>query len=64
MTENTTPREQKNTIYKFNSRAAAFSFANRAHKLHMVILGDDGKFWVAAPRITEKLHKLGYEYAD
>lgn len=50
-------------IYKFNSFALASSFADRCLKLHMIVLGDDGKYWVALPRITEALVKLGYEYA-
>lgn len=53
----------KREVVKFNSLSNANSFANRAIKAQMVILGDDGKFWVARPKITEQLFKMGYEYA-
>lgn len=48
---------------QFNSLELARSYANRCHKLHLIILGDNGKFWVARPKTTERLNKLGYEYA-
>jgi len=50
-------------IFKFSSLDLARSFANRAEKMQLVILGDDDKYWVASPRVTEKLHKEGYQYA-
>jgi hypothetical protein len=50
-------------VTKFSNLANAKSFANRCNKIHLVILGDDGKFWVALPKITEQLVKHGYEYA-
>lgn len=51
-------------IYKFNSLKLAKSFAGNCKKMHLIVLGDDGKFWVATPRITEALVKSGYEYAE
>ena len=53
-----------NQVYKFNSRSNAFGFAYHCIKMHMVILGDDGKFWVCTPAIAERLYRQGYEYAD
>jgi len=53
----------KTQIFRFNTLAAARSFAARCEKIHMVVLGDHDEFWVAAPVITEWLVKNGYEYA-
>jgi hypothetical protein len=50
-------------VTKFSSIINAKSFANRCNKAHLIVLGDDGKFWVATPKITEQLVKSGYEYA-
>ena len=50
-------------VTKFSNLAKAKSFANRCTKLHLIVLGDDGKFWVAPPRVAEQLVKSGYEYA-
>ena len=47
---------------KFSSRALAFSFANRGKGL-VVILGDDGKYWVVTMRKAAELEKQGYEWA-
>lgn len=49
-------------VYKFTSYALARSFADHAVKMHLVLHGDDGKYWVAVPRVTEQLAKAGYEY--
>ena len=46
---------------QFKSLESAKSYANRA-KLHMILMGDNGKFWVGLPKYTEQLNKLGYEY--
>ena len=51
----------KNTR-KFTSFQTAQNFANRCEKLHMILMGDDNRFWVGLPRYTEFLNKLGYEY--
>jgi hypothetical protein len=50
-------------VTKFSSITNAKSFANRCNKIHLIVLGDDKKFWVAPPRVTEQLVKSGYEYA-
>lgn len=54
----------KSQITRFNTLARAAAFANRCEKLHMVVLGDNGEFWVAVPTVTEWLVKNGYEYAN
>ena len=48
---------------QFISREAAFSWANNCIKLHMVVLGDNGKFWVVCFSDAQKLVRLGYELA-
>lgn len=48
-------------VSKFNSLANAKSFAANCKKAQMIIMGDDGKFWVAAMGFAAKLEKLGYE---
>ena len=64
--ENKTKRWEtiKSQITRFNTLASATAFANRCEKLHMVVLGDNGDFWVAVPAATEWLVKNGYEYAN
>jgi len=52
-----------NRIAKFRELANAKSYSNHCVKLHLIVLGDDGLFWVAKPAITEMLVKSGYEYA-
>ena len=54
----------KYTTYKFTNRNNAFSFAAGCAKAKMVILGDDGKFWVVPMAHGEKLLKTGYEPAS
>lgn len=51
-------------MFKFQNRTNAFEFANRCHKLMLVILGDDELFWVTTPAQAERLHRQGYEYAE
>jgi hypothetical protein len=49
---------------QFKQLDLAKSYANNCHKIQMIILGDNGKYWVARPKTTERLNKLGYQYAD
>jgi hypothetical protein len=42
---------------------AAVRFVNRCEKLHMIVMGDNCKFWVCTPADAQKLVKSGYEYA-
>lgn len=51
-------------VSKFLSLVMAKSFADRCEKIHLVVLGGDGKFWVALPKVAEQLVKAGYEYAN
>jgi hypothetical protein len=53
----------RNRAAQFSSRASAFSFANHSAKSHVVMLGDNGKFWVLSFADAVKLEKLGYEVA-
>ena len=47
---------------QFSSLELAKSYANRANKIHMILMGDNNKYWVGLPRYTEKLNQQGYEY--
>ncbi len=52
------------TIYRFSTFWAAKSFADRAVKIWLIILGDDEKFWVVTPTHAAKLLRQGYELAE
>ncbi len=56
-------RIYQSDIARFSTIALARSFRDRCHKINLIVLGDDGKYWVALPRITEWLVRNGYEYA-
>lgn len=47
---------------QFSSLEAAKNYVNRAEKINMILMGDNGKYWVGLPKHTEKLNKQGYEY--
>jgi hypothetical protein len=49
--------------FRFTRRELAFSFARGAAKTLWVMLGDDGRYWVATPARCTQLERLGYEYA-
>jgi len=51
-------------VYRFRDRDLAFGFARHAAKTHWVMLGDDGRYWVATPADCGRLERVGYEYAD
>jgi hypothetical protein len=53
----------RNNIDEFSNSAAAFRWANKCVKLHIVLLGDNGKYWVACFADAQKLSKMGYEIA-
>jgi hypothetical protein len=61
MTKNTLP--VKGSIFKFSQLCIAQSFVDRAKKILMIVLGDDGLFWVVSPADGERLITAGYEYA-
>ena len=50
-------------IYKFYSLALAQSFRDRLTKTALIVLGDDGRFWVACGRDAAELIRAGYEVA-
>ena len=47
---------------KFNSLKSARTFCDNAVKINMILMGDDGKYWVGLPKYTEQLNRQGYEY--
>jgi hypothetical protein len=51
-----------NGTFRFSSNEIAASFARRG-KANMIVLGDDGYFWVVTAAQAERLVKSGYEYA-
>ena len=53
----------RNNIDQFSSLEAANRWANNCVKLHIVMLGDNGKYWVACFADAQKLSKIGYEIA-
>lgn len=48
-------------MYKFAELTNAQSFVNRASKIWMIVLGDDGKYWVVTPKEAARLERQGYE---
>jgi hypothetical protein len=46
---------------KFDSESLARSFSNRTIKMSVIILGDDGKYWVVTMAHSCRLVKAGYE---
>jgi hypothetical protein len=61
-----TPANFQETLadtFRFTRRDLAFSFARGAAKTLWVMLGDDGRYWVATPTRCAQLERLGYEYA-
>lgn len=56
----------RSTIFRFNTLASARSFADRAHKVMMVVLGDaeaGAPYWVTTPADAARLQRAGYELA-
>lgn len=51
------------TIHKFRTRAAASSFQERAALPLVILLGDDGLYWVVTPAAAARLTRQGYEIA-
>ena len=49
---------------KFNDLFLAQNFAARCLKIHMVIMGDDMKYWVVNMATAQRLVKAGYELAE
>ena len=53
----------RNNIGQFSTLDGANRWANNCIKLHIVMLGDNGKYWVACFADAQKLSKMGYEIA-
>lgn len=53
----------RRNIDQFSTLEGANRWANRCKKLHIVMLGDNGKYWVACFVDAQKLSKMGYEIA-
>lgn len=53
------------TIYYdgFRNLHLAKAVVDRSIKIRMIILGDDGKFWIVRPVDGERLCKAGYQNA-
>ena len=51
-------------VHRFTQRHHAEGFARHAEKTQWVMLGDDGRYWVATPADCPRLEGAGYEYAD
>ena len=47
-------------IHRFQSEFLAHSYADRSFG-RMVLLGDDGMFWVVTMAVADKLLRAGYE---
>jgi hypothetical protein len=54
----------RNNIDQFSTLESAKRCANNCIKLHIVMLGDNGNFWVACFADAQKLSKVGYEIAE
>ena len=53
-----------NGVFKFNNLLNAKTFANRATKSMVILLGDDERYWVVSLSMGEELIKSGYELAE
>ena len=57
----------RSQVYRFRSRANAFSFAGRCVQAHWVMLGahdgEEGEYLVATPADCARLERAGYEFA-
>jgi len=53
----------RNNIDQFSTLEGANRWANNCMKLHIVMLGDNGKYWVACFADAQKLSEMGYEIA-
>jgi len=53
----------RHNVDVFQSMEAAVRCAERCIKLHVVMLGDNNKFWVVCFADAQRLFKNGYEIA-
>jgi hypothetical protein len=54
----------RRNVDQFSTLSAASRFANSCIKLHIVLLGEDGKYLVACFSDAQRLSKLGYQIAS
>jgi hypothetical protein len=48
----------------FQCLAIARSARDRAHKIEMIVLGDDMRYWLMRPADAERLARAGYEILE
>ena len=53
----------RRNINQFSTFAAASRLATNCIKLHLIMQGDHGKFWVVCFADAQKLEKAGYKLA-
>ena len=53
----------KYSIDIMNTLEGSKRFADRCIKLHAVVLGDNGKYWIVCAADAQRLVKIGYEIA-
>lgn len=51
-------------LAKFNTYAIAKSYSDRTIKASVIILGDDGLYWVVTLGEGQRLVHAGYDLAD
>lgn len=49
---------------QFSNKEAAIRWADKAEKMHVVMIGDNGKFWVVVLSDASRLMKAGYKRAQ
>lgn len=52
------------SLVEMSTLEGALRYAERCIKAHCVILGDNGKFWIACFADAQRLVKAGYELAE
>ena len=50
-------------ITKFRKLSSAQGFVSHAVKMQVIVLGDNGEYWVVRPVDAVKLERQGYELA-
>lgn len=54
----------RNKPAEFSNKANAESWVSKSAKPGMIVLGDEGKFWVVCFSDAQRLVKAGYELAN
>jgi hypothetical protein len=50
-------------IQRYSRLGSAIEASYHGEKMRMVVMGDDGRFWVMRPAWAQKLERAGYEVA-